>query len=663
MGQDKYQAMGDGIYAQVGGPQNVAKLIHCMTRVRMTIKDEAKVNVAGLKKVPGVLGVVQEETLQVIVGPGTVNKVAQAMVAKVGVGLGDPFPGSASVGNDHQDNKSAVEAKAAEVHAAHKAALKQTWWRAALKHISAIFIPLIPAFVGAGLISGVAGILVNMMAAGDLPKSWTEFITVLKVINGGLFTFLNIYVGINAATEFGATAGLGGIVGGLIYLPGVVAPVTITNIFTHQPLAAGQGGIIGVIFAVWLLSLVEKQLHRFIPDAIDIIFTPMLSLLSIGVLTIFLIMPFAGWLSTSLVGSINWILQVGGPFSGFVLGLAFLPMVMLGLHQILTPIHLEMIKNLGFTALLPILAMAGGGQVGAALALWVKCRKNKQLTRLIKGALPVGILGVGEPLIYGVSLPLGRPFITACVGGGIGGAVIGLFGNVGAITIGPSGAALIPLIANHQWLGYVFGLLASYVGGFIATYFFGVPKSAMVATTADGTVIETATPQTAPVNQPAATPVTTQPGTTEFVAPATGQLEALSAVEDDVFSQKMVGDGFAVEPTSGTIVAPVSGTIVSVLPSKHAWTMTTATGLEILVHMGLDTVELNGAPFTFSVKDQDTVTAGQPIATMDLAAVQAAGKKTTVMTIITNMDHVASLTDFAPRNITAGDDVLAVTSK
>lgn len=532
-----------------------------------------------------------------------------------------------------------------------------------MKHISAIFIPLIPAFVGAGLISGVAGILVNMMAAGDLPKSWTEFITVLKVINGGLFTFLNIYVGINAATEFGATAGLGGIVGGLIYLPGVVAPVTITNIFTHQPLAAGQGGIIGVIFAVWLLSLVEKQLHRFIPDAIDIIFTPMLSLLSIGVLTIFLIMPFAGWLSTSLVGSINWILQVGGPFSGFVLGLAFLPMVMLGLHQILTPIHLEMIKNLGFTALLPILAMAGGGQVGAALALWVKCRKNKQLTRLIKGALPVGILGVGEPLIYGVSLPLGRPFITACVGGGIGGAVIGLFGNVGAITIGPSGAALIPLIANHQWLGYVFGLLASYVGGFIATYFFGVPKSAMVATTADGTVIETAAPQPEPVNQPAATPVTTQSGTTEFVAPATGQLEALSAVEDDVFSQKMVGDGFAVEPTSGTIVAPVSGAIVSVMPSKHAWTMTTATGLEILVHMGLDTVELNGAPFTFSVKDQDTVTAGQPIATMDLAAVQAAGKKTTVMTIITNMDHVASLTNFTPRTITAGDDVLAVTSK
>ena len=143
--------------------------------------------------------------------------------------------------------------------------------------------------------------------------------------------------------------------------------------------------------------------------------------------TIFVIMPLAGWFSNSLVGGINWVLKVGGPISGFILGLFFLPMVMLGLHQILTPIHLEMIQKLGFTPLLPILAMAGGGQVGAAIALWVKCRKNKQLVNMIKGALPVGILGVGEPLIYGVTLPLGRPFITACVGGGIGGAVVAAF--------------------------------------------------------------------------------------------------------------------------------------------------------------------------------------------------------------------------------------------
>ncbi|WKZ96294.1 glucose PTS transporter subunit IIA [Lacticaseibacillus paracasei] len=660
MAQDKYQTMGDGIYAHIGGPQNVAKLIHCMTRVRLTIKDEAKVDQAALKKVPGVLGVVQEETLQVIVGPGTVNKVAQAMVDRVGAALGDPFP--ANTQPPAESNQSAVEAKAAEVRAAHKAKLKQTWWRAALKHISAIFIPLIPAFVGAGLISGVAGILANLLTAGDLPTSWASFITVLKVINGGLFTFLNIYVGINAATEFGATAGLGGIIGGLVYLPGVVAPITINNVFTHQPLSPGQGGIIGVIFAVWLLAVVEKRLHRLIPDAIDIIFTPMLSLLSIGLLTIFFIMPLAGWVSSSLVGTINWTLQVGGAFSGAILGLAFLPMVMLGLHQILTPIHLEMIKSIGYTGLLPILAMAGGGQVGAALALWIKCRQNQQLVRLIKGALPVGILGVGEPLIYGVSLPLGRPFVTACIGGGIGGAVIGMIGHIGAITIGPSGAALIPLIANHQWLGYVFGLLASYAGGFLATYFFGVPESAMVPTSADGTIIEPLAVTTAAVPETPSTRAAS-PDATQFVAPAAGQLQALSEVPDDVFSQKMVGDGFAIVPSHGTVVAPVDGTIVSIMPTKHAWTMTTATGLEILVHMGLDTVALNGDPFTVHVTENETVKAGQQIAEMDLPAIKTAGKSTTIITVITNMTHVTAMTSFTDQSITAGEDVLRVTSQ
>lgn len=205
-----------------------------------------------------------------------------------------------------------------------------------------------------------------------------------------------------------------------------------------------------------------------------------------GLLTIFIIMPVAGVISSSLVGSITWILNVGGAFAGFVLGALFLPMVMFGLHQILTPIHIEMIASSGKTLLLPILAMAGAGQVGAAIALWIRCRKNKQLTNMIKGSLPVGILGIGEPLIYAVSLPLGRPFITACIGGSIGGAVIGAIGNIGATAIGPSGIALIPLIPDGMWWGYVLGLLAAYIGGFVVTYFFGVPKEAMEPTELDG---------------------------------------------------------------------------------------------------------------------------------------------------------------------------------
>lgn len=475
MEESKYQRLSDEIYAQIGGIDNVESLIHCMTRLRIKIRDMSKVNIAALKKIDGVLGVVEADTLEVVLGPGVNTKVAKIMNDEAGVKEGESFPT-----NSYQANKSKVERKAAEVHAAHKASLKKTWWRAALQHISAIFVPLIPAFVGAGLISGVAGILRNMLTVKMLPASWNLGVTVLSMIASALFAYLNIYVGINTAKEFGATPGLGGIIGGIVYLPGIVAPVTIPNIFDGKPLAAGQGGIIGVLLGVWLLSYVEKFFHKHIADSVDIIFTPFLTILIMGLFTVFLIMPLAGWFSNSLVGAINWVLKVGGPVAGFILGLFFLPMVMLGLHQILTPIHLEMIQKMGFTPLLPILAMAGAGQVGAAIALWVRCRKNKQLVNMIKGALPVGILGVGEPLIYGVTLPLGRPFITACIGGGIGGAVVAAFGQVGAIAIGPSGIALIPLIANNMWWAYVIGLLSAYAGGFIATYFWGVPKDQMV---------------------------------------------------------------------------------------------------------------------------------------------------------------------------------------
>ena len=473
---DKYQILSDQIYSEIGGISNVKSLIHCMTRLRIEIRDMSKVNVDSLKKIDGVIGVVEAETLEIVLGPGVNTKVATIMNNEAGVKEGEDFPVKVS---SYKAEKDEVARKAAEVHAAHKASLKKTWWRSALQAISAIFVPLIPAFVGAGLISGVAGIMRNMLTAKILPASWNLGVTVLAMMSSALFAYLNVYVGINAAKVFGATPGLGGIIGGIVYLPGIVAPVTITNIFDGKPLAAGQGGIIGVLLAVWILSYIEKFLHKYIPDSVDIIFTPFLTILSVGLITVFFIMPLAGAVSNSLVGAINWVLNVGGAVSGFILGSLFLPMVMLGLHQILTPIHLQMIQKLGNTPLLPILAMAGAGQVGAAIALWVKCRRNKSLTRLIKGALPVGILGVGEPLIYGVTLPLFRPFVTACIGGGIGGAVIGGLGKVGAIAIGPSGIALIPLIANNMWWGYVLGLLSAYVGGFVVTYFFGVPESAL----------------------------------------------------------------------------------------------------------------------------------------------------------------------------------------
>ncbi|MCD5002302.1 PTS transporter subunit EIIC [Enterococcus saccharolyticus] len=469
---DKNVLIAQGIYDHVGGMANVNKVVHCMTRVRMEIRDYDKVDMEGLKKVPGVMGVVEDDTLQVVVGPGTVNKVAQHMVDMAGVDLGETLPNAGET-----NGKLSVEEKAAQTKAEVKRKNQKPWSKA-LKSISNIFVPLIPAFVGAGIIGGVASVLKNMLTAGQLHGDmWMNIATVCGIIQSGVFAYLVIYVGINSAREFGASPSLGGVIGGVTTLAGMNPEAPLTNIFTGEPLAAGQGGVIGVIIAVYFMALIEKRLRKVMPESIDIIVTPVITLLVMGLATIFLIMPFAGWISNGLVDGINWVLNVGGAFSGFVLGAAFLPMVMFGLHQILTPIHLQMIESTGSTLLLPILAMAGAGQVGAAIALWMRCSKNTSLTEMIKGALPVGILGIGEPLIYGVTLPLGRPFITACIGGGIGGAVIGLLGNVGAISIGPSGVALIPLIANGQWLNYVIGLLAGYAGGFVFTYFFGTTQA------------------------------------------------------------------------------------------------------------------------------------------------------------------------------------------
>ncbi|EAA0325118.1 TPA: PTS transporter subunit EIIC [Listeria monocytogenes] len=475
----KEAEIGKQIFIHVGGMENVSRIAHCMTRVRLGIVDSDLVDVAGLKKVPGVIGVVEDDTLQIIVGPGVVNKVAGAMAEMAGVKIGETIQENLDSGT--KTGKELVEEKASKTKAELKAKQNNSsGFKRLLKSISNIFVPLIPGFVGAGLIAGIAAIISNNITAGNLDAAvWTQYIDILGVINKGIFAFLAIYVGINTANEFGGTPVLGGGIAGITLLSGLAEGHTITNIFTGDPIVDGQGGIIGVLLAVWLMCVLEKNLRKIIPNAIDIIFTPTLVLLIIGLVTIFLIMPFAGLVSDGLVNGINWVIEVGGVFAGFVLGTLFLPMVMFGLHQVLTPIHVEMIAQNGYTILLPILAMAGGGQVGAAIALWIRCRKNKPLVNMIKGGLPVGILGIGEPLIYGVTIPLGKPFLTACLGGGIGGAVIGYFGNVGAIAIGPSGVALIPLIANNEWLSYVIGLIAAYLGGFILTYFFGTPKDAM----------------------------------------------------------------------------------------------------------------------------------------------------------------------------------------
>ncbi|QHS21454.1 PTS transporter subunit EIIC [Virgibacillus sp. MSP4-1] len=452
MGKEKKEErLAREILDEIGGGENIQSFTHCMTRVRLNLKDDEKANIKELKEKDGVMGVVEDDTLQIVVGPGTVNKVSDHITNITGIQMGEEL-------DVNEDDLASM--KKGEIKEKNNTPFKNL-----LRKIGGIFIPLIPGIVGSGIINGTAGFLNN--SGVDTSLTWMQ---ILIVLGGSIFSYLAIMVGWNTAKEFGGTPVLGGIAG-IITMNPALADITIFG----NDLAPGYGGLIGAMFAAWLMVLFEKQFRKVVPNTVDIIFTPLLTILVVGFLTLVVVQPFAGILSTGITAGINAVLSLGGALGSAIAGALlsgfFLPLVMLGLHHGLTPIHMELINSLGSTALLPILAMAGASQVGAAIAIFVKTR-NKRLRNVIKGGLPTGFLGIGEPLIYGVTLPLGRPFITACLGASFGGAFQAVVGTASS-GIGLSGIPLIPLIVDNKFLLYALGLLIAYIAGFIFTYFFG----------------------------------------------------------------------------------------------------------------------------------------------------------------------------------------------
>lgn len=435
----KERELAEQILKVFGGQENIAAASFCMTRLRLTAVDKVQVDINELKKIDGVIGLVESSgQFQVVLGPGVVNKVAAEVTKLTGIQMGEV-----------QDLKATIDDK------------NRTPFKLFLRKLSSIFIPLIPAIVASGMISGITNVAVR---SGMDPKGL--IITILTTLGSGIFAYLAIFVGINAAKEFGGTPAMGGLAGVLLINPAIVN-IKIGGV----ALLPGRGGIIGVLIVAWFMSIVEKQLRKVIPNSIDIIVTPTLTLLITGFATYFILQPVGGWLSDGVVYFFQTMISYGGALAGLVLAGTFLPLVMTGLHQGLTPIHMEFLNTTKENPLLPILAMGGAGQVGAAFAVYLKT-KNKKLKNIIKGALPVGILGIGEPLIYGVTLPLGRPFITACIGAAIGGAVQASF-HVASIAMGVSGLPLTFLIKNGSVLFYLLGLVVAYGAGFLVTWIVG----------------------------------------------------------------------------------------------------------------------------------------------------------------------------------------------
>ncbi|NLU68087.1 PTS transporter subunit EIIC [Streptomyces sp. HNM0574] len=506
MSDARNRRIAEAILPLVGGARNVTSVSHCMTRMRLGLADRSLVRDEQLKALPDVLGVVEDETYQIVLGPGKVARVTPEFEALAGEGRGpDEAPDlSEAEAEGEPGGPGGHPGRTAEELAAEGAAIRAarkeknaTPVKLMLRRVANIFVPLIPALIGCGIVAGINGLLQNLgWAPGLVPA--------LSAVASGFMSLIAVFVGYNTAKEFGGTPVLGGAVAGVIVFPGV-ADVTAFG----QELAPGQGGVLGALLAALLAVRIEKWCRRWVPEAVDVLVTPTLTVLVAGLVTLYGLMFVCGEISTGIGHLANWLLQHGGTAAGFILGGLFLPLVMLGLHQALIPIHTTLIEQDGFTVLLPVLAMAGAGQVGAAVAVYYRLRRNASIRKTIKSALPAGLLGVGEPLIYGVSLPLGRPFVTACVGGAVGGGVVGFFHqlgtSVGSTAIGPSGWALFPLLQGSGSLGatvavYGLGLLAGYAVGFLATYFFGFSKQMLTDLNVDP---ETAEAEAAPLADPA----------------------------------------------------------------------------------------------------------------------------------------------------------------
>ena len=429
------------------GSANIVEAGHCMTRLRIKVKTltNQKEDFNRLDGVKGVL--INQDEIQIVLGPGKAGQTAEAVKAIL-----ISSPPAETIKKAFNGGK--------DLHEAIKRKNSESAVKILLRRIGHLFIPLIPAFIGCGLLTGLITLLVKSLPA----LAGNPLIQYLKLAGGSIFIVLNAFVGLYSCREFGGTPALGGAIAGLLSAPGL-ADINLFN----TALVPGRGGIFAAILLGIATAKIELWLRRIMPEALDLFLTPFFTLSAVALTGIFVFQPLGGFLSETIGYYTLTAIQAGGVLTGFTLGGIFLPIVMSGLHHGITPIHADMLSSIGITPLLPIVAMAGCGQVGASFAVYCKT-KNKALKRAILSALPVGIMGIGEPLIYGVTLPLGKPFLSACLGGAFGGAWQALH-EVGAYTIGISGLPLAPA-TNHIFY-YLTGVLTAYTAGFICTWFMG----------------------------------------------------------------------------------------------------------------------------------------------------------------------------------------------
>ncbi|MDL4840970.1 beta-glucoside-specific PTS transporter subunit IIABC [Aquibacillus rhizosphaerae] len=638
----KYEQLAKDIIKNVGGKENVNSVVHCITRLRFKLKDESKANTEVLKNMDGVVTVMKSGgQYQVVIG----NHVADVYKDVVEVG------GFQNASSDEAEEESS----------------DQNLFNRFIDIIASIFTPVLGVLAATGMIKGFNALFLSL---GWLTEASGTY-QILNAVGDALFYYFPVFLGYTAIKKFGGSPFIGMAIGAALVYPNIVglsagealytlfagtmfeSPVYIEFLGIPVILMTYSSSVIPIILAAFFAAKVEGFFKRAIPDVVKTFLVPFATLLVVVPLTFIIIGPIATWAGGLAGLATNAAFNLSPVIAGIFVGALWQVFVIFGLHWGLVPLAINNIGTQGFDPILAMMFAASFAQTGAVLGVWLKTREQKLKTLSIPAFIS-GIFGVTEPAIYGVTLPKKKPFIISCIASAVGGAILGLAGTKMYI-IGGLGIFGIPSFIGPEGMdagfyGMLIALAVSFVLGFVLTYLFGLKREE-----------EAATPAVAPQNAEDNVEVkNVEVQTEEILSPLTGEVKALADIKDETFASGMLGKGVAIEPTEGKVVAPASGTISALFPTKHAIGIKTDHGAELLIHIGMDTVNLEGKYFTAHVSQGDRIDVGQLLVEFDAEKIKEAGYILSTPVIVTNHDNYGSVLSTKEKEIKANDVLITL---
>ena len=616
----------------LGGRENVNSVAHCATRLRVMVKDEAKINkdaIENLEKVQGAF--FNSGQYQIIFGTGTVNKMYDEVVA-----LGLPT-----------STKAEMKAEAAK---------QGNWFQRAIRTFGDVFVPIIPVIVATGLFMGVRGLLTAL--GMTLPEDVTTY---TQILTDTAFIILPGLVVWSTFRVFGGNPAVGIVLGMMLVsgsLPNAWAvasggEVTAMQFFGFIPVVGLQGSVLPAFIIGVVGAKFEKAVRKVVPDVLDLLVTPFVTLLVMSILGLFIIGPVFHVVENYILLGTKALLNLPFGLGGFLIGGVHQLIVVSGVHHIFNLLEVQLLAADHANPFNAIITAAMTAQGAATVAVGVKTKNPKLKTLAFPAALSA-FLGITEPAIFGVNLRFRKPFFLSLIAGAVGGglaSILGLAGTGNGITIIP-GTMLY--IGNGQLLQYLLMVAVSFALGFALTYMFGYQDEVEEVS---GAISEAETDR---LTEEAVTGTLASPSEGVIQTPIVGDVVALADVNDPVFSSGAMGQGIAVKPSQDVVYAPADAEVTIVFPTGHAYGLRTANGAEILIHVGIDTVSMNGEGFNHKVAQGDKVKAGDVLGTFDSAKIAAAGLDNTTMVIVTNTADFASVNPVASGSVAKGDAIIEV---